>query len=454
MAATKLATARTIGGVAFDGTSNINLPGVNTTGNQSTTGNAATATKLATARTIAGVSFDGTANITLNAANVSAVARNNVAGPLKTSLLDTTSEVYSYNAALGDSGWPWVNSSATILSMGWSSGSDKGGAELAFNIAGRGLAYRAQSTVDGLMGEWKQVYHEGFKPTPADVGAVAKSGDTMTGALTVSQASAQPGLILERTNLSYNVSMLFKSATLSNYLGMDRNGRLRYGSAVDVDATGSFVYTSDNKPTAEDVGATSREVYVGEGFRSLGPTQSNVGGDYLYRWYKLCEHTTSALVDTTFDIIVSADKNYAGSSGRYYVSVSRYEGSGDPVGSLHVSVNRKYGAPDMIELAVKKEAGGTTVWVRGKRMWGNIGVSVINRGTDGGKPTFVADGTFVLSNDAILAGTVKMSCGNIYDGDTGALSYAFNEYFNKVHDSGSRVYSPVNKPSAADIGAL
>ena len=63
--ATKLATARTIGGVSFDGTADINLPGVNTTGNQSTTGNAATATKLATARSINGVGFDGTANITI-----------------------------------------------------------------------------------------------------------------------------------------------------------------------------------------------------------------------------------------------------------------------------------------------------------------------------------------------------------------------------------------------------
>ena len=63
--ATKLQTARTIGGVSFDGTANINLPGVNTTGNQSTTGNAATATKLATARSINGVGFDGTANITI-----------------------------------------------------------------------------------------------------------------------------------------------------------------------------------------------------------------------------------------------------------------------------------------------------------------------------------------------------------------------------------------------------
>jgi|TARA_A100001391_G_scaffold9013_1_gene5748 hypothetical protein len=64
--ATALETARNIGGVSFDGTGNINLPGVNTSGNQDTSGNAATATALETARTIAGVSFDGTANISLN----------------------------------------------------------------------------------------------------------------------------------------------------------------------------------------------------------------------------------------------------------------------------------------------------------------------------------------------------------------------------------------------------
>ena len=64
--ATALQNARTIGGVSFDGTANINLPGVNTSGSQDTSGNAATATTLETARTIAGVSFDGSANISLN----------------------------------------------------------------------------------------------------------------------------------------------------------------------------------------------------------------------------------------------------------------------------------------------------------------------------------------------------------------------------------------------------
>lgn len=64
--AAALTTARTIGGVSFDGSANINLPGVNTAGSQDTSGNAATATALETARTIHGVSFDGSANIDLS----------------------------------------------------------------------------------------------------------------------------------------------------------------------------------------------------------------------------------------------------------------------------------------------------------------------------------------------------------------------------------------------------
>ena len=80
--ATKLQTARTIGGVSFDGTANINLPGVNTTGNQNTTGNAATATKLQTARTINGVSFDGTKDITLTPKDLDAYSKSEVQSAL------------------------------------------------------------------------------------------------------------------------------------------------------------------------------------------------------------------------------------------------------------------------------------------------------------------------------------------------------------------------------------
>ena len=47
------------------------MPGVNTSGNQDTSGNSATATALETARNIGGVSFDGTANINLPGVNTS-----------------------------------------------------------------------------------------------------------------------------------------------------------------------------------------------------------------------------------------------------------------------------------------------------------------------------------------------------------------------------------------------
>jgi len=81
--ATTLATARNIGGVSFNGSASIDLPGVNTAGNQNTTGNAGTATKWATARTITltgdvtGVSgdFDGSGNLSF----ATTIAANSVA---------------------------------------------------------------------------------------------------------------------------------------------------------------------------------------------------------------------------------------------------------------------------------------------------------------------------------------------------------------------------------------
>jgi phage-related tail fiber protein len=74
VAATKLATARKIAGVAFDGTSDISLSAANV-GALPAAGTAVAATKLATARKIAGVAFDGTQDIGLNADDVGAFPR-------------------------------------------------------------------------------------------------------------------------------------------------------------------------------------------------------------------------------------------------------------------------------------------------------------------------------------------------------------------------------------------
>lgn len=61
--ADRLSAARKVGGVAFDGSVDIDLPGVNKPGNQNTSGNAGSAFKLYNPRKINGVPFDGTQDI-------------------------------------------------------------------------------------------------------------------------------------------------------------------------------------------------------------------------------------------------------------------------------------------------------------------------------------------------------------------------------------------------------
>lgn len=173
--ATALQTARTIGGVSFNGTANINLPGVNTTGNQNTTGNAAsatfasavtltadnttnatnyplfanaatgnlsprtdtgltynpstgvltsttfsgalsgnasTATALQTARTIGGVSFNGTANINLPGVNTT--GNQNTTGSAATLTTSRTLWGQSFNGSANVTG---ALSSVTTIGM-------------------------------------------------------------------------------------------------------------------------------------------------------------------------------------------------------------------------------------------------------------------------------------------------------------------------------------------------
>ena len=97
--ATALETARTIGGVSFDGTANINLPGVNTAGNQDTSGNAATASRWANSRQLVmtgdvtgtSASFDGSGNFSIS----TSIAANTITS---TELSGATSLII-YNSA-------------------------------------------------------------------------------------------------------------------------------------------------------------------------------------------------------------------------------------------------------------------------------------------------------------------------------------------------------------------
>jgi hypothetical protein len=109
-----LTTARTIGGVSFDGSANIDLPGVNAAGNQNTSGNAATATTLANARTIGGVSFNGSANIDLPGVN--AAGNQNTSGNAATATALASGQNFSLTGDVTASAVSFDGSGAVTLS--------------------------------------------------------------------------------------------------------------------------------------------------------------------------------------------------------------------------------------------------------------------------------------------------------------------------------------------------
>ncbi|HBB9098614.1 TPA: tail fiber protein, partial [Escherichia coli] len=216
--ATKLKTARTIGGVAFDGSANINLPGVNTTGNQNTTGNAATATKLQTARTINGVSFDGSANIALSPANIGCpasptgwlVTGDNGASITTEQLVTLLRDNGAFNAKawIARCAWAYANSASIPDSETGCGIIPLAGAVIeVFNNGSSSNNYTIRittATTTGVSGAltnaefiyvfngtsyspgWRRAYNTKNKPTAADVGALPLSGGTLSGGLTSS----------------------------------------------------------------------------------------------------------------------------------------------------------------------------------------------------------------------------------------------------------------------------
>ncbi|OOM87596.1 prophage tail fiber N-terminal domain-containing protein [Escherichia coli] len=163
--ATKLQTARSIGGVVFDGSANINLPGVNTTGNQNTTGNAATATKLQTARKISGVPFDGSKDITLTAAHVAAFARR---------ATDTYADAdggVPWNAESGAYNVTRSGDSYILVNFYTGVGSCRT-LQMKAHYRNRGLFYRSSRDGYGFEEDWAEVYtSKNLPPESYPVGA-------------------------------------------------------------------------------------------------------------------------------------------------------------------------------------------------------------------------------------------------------------------------------------------
>ncbi len=235
--ATKLKTARTIGGVSFDGSANIDLPGVNKTGNQNTTGNAATATKLQTARTINGVSFDGSKNIeltprsigTINSATMSfsggagwfklatvtmpqassvvyisliGGAGFNVGAPQQAGISELVLRAGNGNpkgitgalwrrTSVGFTNFAWVNTSGDTYDIYVEIGNYATGVNIQWDYTSNASvtihtspSYTANKPTGLTDGTVYVIYSSHIKPTATDVGALPITGGNLNGGLT------------------------------------------------------------------------------------------------------------------------------------------------------------------------------------------------------------------------------------------------------------------------------
>jgi hypothetical protein len=154
--ATKLQTARKIGGASFDGTADVNLPGVNIQGNQNTTGNAATATKLQTARRIANVLFDGSGDISIPPRNVNAFALG------QTGIINVEDDIDNnsvpWNAISGVYNHVRKGSSDLVVHYYQNAGSSTPSLQIRAMYRNGGLWYRTSRDGYGFEEDWDQIY--------------------------------------------------------------------------------------------------------------------------------------------------------------------------------------------------------------------------------------------------------------------------------------------------------
>lgn len=164
--ATKLQTARKIGGASFDGTADVNLPGVNIQGNQNTTGNAATATKLQTARRIANVLFDGSGDISIPPRNVNAFALGQTG--IITVKGDIDNNSVPWNAISGVYKHARKDSSDLVVHYYQNAVSSTPSLQIRAKYRNGGLWYRTSRDGYGFEEDWDQIYTKKNPPPVAE----------------------------------------------------------------------------------------------------------------------------------------------------------------------------------------------------------------------------------------------------------------------------------------------
>ncbi len=266
--ATKLKTARRIGGVTFDGTGDINLPGVNQAGNQNTSGNAATATKLQTARNIGGVAFDGTKDISLpgvnQTGNQSTTGNAATATKLQTARtingipFDGTRNISLGPADIGcpasPSGWLETGADGAAITT----------AQLVTLLKNNG-AFTTRSWVARCA--WAYAASASIPHSETGCGVIPLAGAVIE--------------VISNGNSTNNYTIRITTATTTSVSGALTNAEFIYVFNGDTYSPGwRRVYNTRNKPTAADVGALPLSGGQLNGALGIGTTNA-LGGNSI-----------------------------------------------------------------------------------------------------------------------------------------------------------------------------
>ena len=157
---------------------------------------------------------------------------------------------------------------------------------------------------------WSLVYGEHSKPTPEDIGAVDKNGDTMTGILNFQKYDNGSGWIQKNhsTSADYGTQIRDESASekvaMLAVCGAEQRVTVTLRDGPDASAVAYTVYHTGNKPTASEItpgtfsgkmvaqytassdieSSQLRNIYAGTSGMTAGTTRLNPG--YIYLQYK------------------------------------------------------------------------------------------------------------------------------------------------------------------------
>ena len=269
--ATILQNTRTIGGVSFNGSANINLPGVNQSGNQNTSGNAGSATVLETTRnfsisgeiTANAQSFNGSGNVTL-----SATVDDNVIDEANLKISNSPQNGFFLKCNTGVSGGlTW--SEVTLPTAATLDGTTLASGITASSITSLGTL--TGLTVNGTVDINGTITLDSKNETPQhDRGVIiiqpsASGGSTgITFRSKVNSTSDHGYLWWYDDNDNYNVSSSANGENGAMIIGVDNDPANAAGDVVAIESTGNiFLNPGGSYGGASGPTFSSGKVYIG-----------------------------------------------------------------------------------------------------------------------------------------------------------------------------------------------